>query len=187
MAYKPNLDGGSNTATGIPVRDGGGASSSPSSNLNIDLSQLTVTGGLTGIIGSVIVFGTTLLFNQPLGWIFDTTDFNCEEDCEYHFRVEEIEVYRQPTIDKVIIRYRDLGQVTVNVFFVGNVLGDSKVSKIVTVVFGGKADGKIYTTSFDLTCTFEAPQLIITRNAFSGPLSITKVLVEFVEGDTKPI
>lgn len=186
MSNLPNIDSGPNIPSGnVPPGSGGG--SGPGSNPTIDLSNVTSTGGLSGSVGAVLVFGRSLFAQQPLGWQFDSEDFNCEEDCEYHFRVEEVEVYRQPTIDKVIIRYRDLGKVTLNAFFVGNVLQDSVISKIVTIVFGGKADKKIYTTTFDLTCTFEAPQLILSRDAFSGPVSITKVLVEMEHGDAKPV
>jgi hypothetical protein len=182
--YRPNLDGGIQLPSGGSGGSGGG---SPSNNPTIDLSNISSTGGLSGGKGLVLVFGQSILAQQSLGWQFDSSNFNCEENCEYRFKIEEVEVYRQPTVDKIIIRYRDFGQCTLNCFISGNVLGDSKVSKIVTIVFGGKADKKIYTTSFDLTCTFEAPQLIITRNADSGPVSIVKVLMEFVEGDSKPI
>lgn len=179
----PNLDGEI-----IPPSGGtsGGSGSGPGGNPTIDLSNITSTGGLDGSDGAVLVFGKSIFAPFAVGWKFDSEDFNCEEDAEYRFRVEEIEVYRQPTVNKVIIRYRDLGKCTVNCFFAGNSLGDNVVSKIVTVVFGGKADSRIYTTSFDLTCTFEAPQLIVTRTAFSGPLSIIKVLVEIEHGDAKP-
>lgn len=180
----PNADSGSNVPSGgVPTGGGGG----PANNPTIDLSNVTSTGGIDGLTGAVLVFGQSLFYPLAVGWEFDPTDFNTEEDCEYDFRVEEVEVYRQPTIDKVIIRYRDLGKCTLTCYFQGNVLQSAVASKMVTVVFGGKADNRIYTTTFDLTCTFEAPQLIITRNAFSGPVSITKVLIETIEGDSKPI
>lgn len=186
MPFRPNLDGSPQEPSG--GGGGGGTSGNgPGSNPTIDLSQVTSTGGLHGGDGVVLVFGQSLYTQQALGWQFNSTDFNCEEDCEYRFRAEEIEVYRQPTVNNVIIRYRDLGRATLDCFFAGNNLGEAVISKIVTVVFGGKKDGKIYTTKFDLTCTFEAPQLIITRDASSGPVSITKALVEMEHGDAKPI
>jgi hypothetical protein len=182
----PNLNGEINPPSGN-TGGGSGGGSGPGSNPVIDLSNVTSTGGLDGIDGVVLTFGLSEFFPQAVGWKFDAEDFNCEEDCEYHFRIEEIEPYRQPTVDSIIIRYRDLGKVTVNAFIIGNVLGESKVSKIVVVTFGGKADKKIYTVKFDLTCTFEAPQLIIERDALKGPLSITKILMEIIEGDARPI
>jgi hypothetical protein len=182
--YRPNLDGGIQTPAG--GGSGGGTTNSPGSNPTIDLSNVSSTGGLSGSKGLVLVFGKGIFLQQSLGWQFDSTNFDCEEDSEYRFKVEEIEVYRQPTVNNIIIRYRDIGQATINCFIAGNVLGSAVVSKIVTVVFGGKADNKIYTTKFDLTFTCEAPQLIITRNANSGPDSIVKVLMELQHGDAKP-
>jgi hypothetical protein len=182
----PNLDGEINPPSGNPG-GGSGSGSGPSSNPAVNLSNISPTGGLDGVDGVVLVFGKSIFFPSAIGWKFDSDNFNCEEDAEYNFRIEEIEVYRQPTVNKVILRYRDLGQATITCFISGNVLAQSAISKMVTVVFGGKADGNIYTTSFDLTCTFEAPQLIIERSAFSGPVSITKVLVEIEYGDGKPV
>ena len=178
----PNLDGDINPPSG-GTGGGSGTGSGPGSNPTIDLSNITSTGGLDGIDGVVLVFGKTEFFPLAIGWQFDSEDFNCEEDAEYHFKVEEIQPYTQPTVDKVIFRYRDIGQATFSCFFAGNVLSDSKISKIVTIVVGGKNDKKIYTATADLTCTFEAPQLIVTRNAFDGPLSLIKVLVEIEQGD----
>jgi len=153
---------------------------------SVNLLNVTTSGGLTGRKGAVLFFGDSAFSLKPLVWFADLTNFNCEDDVEYHFRIEEVEVYRQPTVDKIIFRYRDFGKVTVTCFISGNVLQESAISKFVTVVFGGKADGKIYTTSFDLTCTFEAPQLIITRQGGSGPMALTKVMMELVHGDAKP-
>jgi len=178
---QPNLDGEITPPSGQP----GGGGGSPSNNPSIDLSQLTVTGGLSGTVGAVLVFGSSDFYSQPVGWVFDSEDFNSEEEAEYHFKVEEVEVYTQPTIVKVILRYRDLGKATLTGYFAGNVLQNSVASKMVTIVFGGKADKKIYTTTFDLTCTFEAPQFILTRQPFSGAFSITKVLIEIERGDVK--
>lgn len=185
MSHTITIDGEVQPPSGNP-NAGQGGGSGPGANPNVDLSNITSTGGLSGDTGGVVVFGKTPFNSFAIGWKFDCEDFNCEEDCQYDFRIEEIEVYRQPTVNKVIIRYRDLGKCSLTCYFLGNVLGDRVSSKFVTVVFGGKADKNIYTTTFDLTCTFEAPQLIITRNASSGPLSITKVLVEMEHGDTKP-
>lgn len=182
----PNLNGEVNPPSGNPG-GGSGSGSGPGGNPVVNLANVSPTGGLDGVDGVVLVFGKSVFFPLAIGWKFDSDNFDCEEDAEYHFRIEEIEVYRQPTVNKVILRYRDLGKCTITCYFTGNVLGDKVVSKFVTVVFGGKADNEIYTTTFDLTCTFEAPQLIVTRNAFGGPVSITKALVEIEYGDGKPI
>ena len=178
---QPNLNGSANIPSGDKSSNTAGGAGS------VNLLNVTTTGGLTGLKGAVLFFGQSIGYPNPLVWLVDPTNFNCEDDCKYHFKVEEIEVYRQPTVNKVIVRYRDLGKVTVTCFFVGNVKGESTASDLVTVTFGGKADKKIYTTTFDLTCTFEAPQLIMQRAANSGPLSVVKVLVEIIEGDAKPI
>lgn len=164
----------------------GGSQPGTGGNPNVNLLNLTSTGGLVGNVGVLMVFAFNVLVGNQV-YKLDSTNFDCEEDCEYDFKVEEVEVYRQPTTDKVIIRYRDLGQCSLNLFFVGNVLGNVFASKIVTIVFGGKNDGKIKTATADLVCTFEAPQLIIQRTANSGPVSLTKVLVEYQHGDGKPI
>lgn len=166
---------------------GGGGGGTPASNPNIDLSNVTTTGGLLGLAGAVLVFGRTPFSSVGQCWELDTQDFDCEDDCQYNFKIEEVEVYRQPTVNKVIFRYRDLGKATFSFFIQGNVLGQSVISKVVTVVIGGNSDKKIYTASGDVTFTCEAPQLIIMRSGNSGPLKLTKVLLEIQHGDIAPI
>lgn len=182
---QPNLD------SGIVPPDGGtgsgGGGSSPTGNPTVNFANITSTGGLSGSQGAVLAIGKNPFSSIPQVWKFDATNFNCEDDCEYHFKTEEVEVYRQPTVTKAIFRYRDLGKFTFVCFIQGNVLGQLVVSKIVTVVAGGNNDNEIYTTSADITFTCEAPRLIVLRSASQGALSFTKVLLEMQHGDTKPI
>ena len=173
---QPNLEGEVQNPNTNPPSGGGGIPSTA------NLLNVTSTGGLTGFNGVVMIFAQSPL-NGNITYKLDATNFNCEEDCEYDFRVEELQVYTQPTTSKILFRYRDLGSTFANFFFQGNVLGKAVISKIVTAVFGGANDGKIKTGYADLVFTAEAPQLIMQRPANSGSSSICKILVEFEQGD----
>jgi len=98
--------------------------------------------------------------------------------------VEEFEPGNEATIHRVLIRYRDLGQVT----FILAVLSADKPNvdttqgtgnaQIITIGNNGPNNTptrKIHTFKASVKVTTEAPQVKIFRKALSGPLSITKV------------
>lgn len=183
----PNLDGEPQPPSGgqPPQNNPPG----PASNPAINLALVTSTGGLDGTLGQVLIFGTSSFSGQSLGFNIDPTNFNCEEDCEYDFKVEEVKPGNAQTVNKVLIRYRDLGTVNVMVTIKGT---DPKTgvpqskSLPFSIILGGASDKKIKSAYADITCTFEAPQCIITRMGNAGPLCITKVLM-IMETDTNPL
>src|SRR5690349_5763109 len=114
----PGSDGGGAIGqippAGAPAGGGssGSGSGGASTNPAINLANLPVTGGLIGYQINLLftVFDTSLQSNMI--YVMDSNNFNTEEDVEYDFKVEEFEPGNEATIHRVLIRYRDLGQVT---------------------------------------------------------------------------
>lgn len=175
-----NIEGSSQDPGGNPPSGGGG--SQPGGNLSL----LTSTGGLSGVLGAVLLFATSPI-NVYCAYKIDPTNFVCEDDAEYIFKAEEIEVYRQPTVSSVIFRFRDIGKGTFTSFIQGNQLQKVIISQFVTTVVGGLNDGVIKTAKADFNFTCESPQLIVTVPKGFGPVSFTKVMMEIEHGDTKPV
>ena len=149
---------------------GGGGSSSPSP---INLSQLPVTGGLSGTVSAFLMIGFDAVANQNLTYLVDPTNFNCEETSEYDFRIEEVEPGNVLTIHNIVIRYRDLGIATFTVN-IQNAVKGILASKPFTV--GNQIPtNKIFTKKCDMQATGEALQITITQAANAGPRCITKV------------
>jgi hypothetical protein len=101
----------------------------------------------------------------------------------YAFKVEDVLQGRTPTISRVIVTYRDLGLVTV-VFTLTGTLDNQVVGGLTgngsmqSVVMGNiLATGKLMTIIVGITLTAQNIQLMITRAAGAGPLSIVKVLL----------
>lgn len=179
---QPNLEGQIQFPSGGSGGSGGGGAQPSGTNL----LALTSTGGLAGVLGVVLIFALSPV-NVPCGYEINPFNFVCEEACEYDFKIEEVEVYRQPTVTGVIFRYRDLGQGNIVSYIKGNVLGQAVISPMVTTVVGGANDGLIKTAKADFKWTAEAPQLVVIVPAGQGPVSLTKVLVEISHGDAPPI
>lgn len=109
---------------------------------------------------------------------FDPTQVNDDQANAsfYAFRVEEITPYRTPSIKRVIISYRDLGQVTITVTLAGCNDNQEVVSRNKTAILGNKdPTGKILTQKVDIFLSAMDQQLSISRAAGAGPLAITKV------------
>lgn len=183
MAFISVINGGSGDAgggsppnsgqiPGVVGSSGSGSQSSGGLPPNTNLSLLPVTGGLQGIEPALLVIGFDFIANNFLFYELDPTNFNCEEDVEYDFRVEEVEPGNQLTIHNILIRYRDLGVVTFNVI-IQNADG-VLVSKPYTVG-NTPPTNKIRTLKTDLLATGEALQIVVKRSAGKGPLAITKV------------
>jgi hypothetical protein len=101
----------------------------------------------------------------------------------YAFKVEEVVQGRTPTISRVIVTYRDLGLVTA-VFTLTGTLDNQVVGGLTgagsmqTKQLGNQAaTGKLMTKFVDISLTAQNIQLMITRAAGAGSLSIAKVLL----------
>lgn len=102
----------------------------------------------------------------------------------YNFKVEDVIPGRTPTISRIIVTYRDLGQCTA-VFFltgtndaqqvVGGITGNGSMQ---AVSLGNTlATGRLMTKVVGITLTAQNMQLTAIRAAGAGPLSIAKVLM----------
>lgn len=172
----PNIDGGGPGGP-FPPSSGGGGGSAPTPP---DLSKLPTVGGMVGIQTQLIAIGYDDLAGQNIVYFVDPTNHNCEESCEYDFKVEEVEPGNQLTIHRIVIRYRDLGKVKFTVAVVSATLTDLDYTlgtgnaELITLG-NDKPTNKIYTYLSSLRVTTEAPQIKIFRAANAGPLAITKV------------
>lgn len=176
MVYKILPDSGG-SGGGIPHNSGGGTNNAANAAL------VPVSGGLTGSTGLVVIPGQD---SSGAGLVLQydpTNNFNTEADSVVKFRIEETEG-SQVTIKRLRIKYRNLGKCNLNVQF----FGMFSASKLVSVVLGNTnsrngtrlpisatSDGRIYNAYVDLVFTDESPQLVITRPANGGPLSIISV------------
>lgn len=102
---------------------------------------------------------------------------------EYFWRYEQIPGmegssggYRQPTIRRLIVTYRDLGQVTTTwTITVSNDQGQVK-SNSVSIGWGNKIPtGRLMTTAIDIVMTGMMPQISVFRDKNAGPLSIAQM------------
>jgi hypothetical protein len=152
---------------------------SAQSFFNSSPGLLTSTGALNGTNPILAFAFSDINIGNSFISIMDVTNFNCEEDCSYTYRVEDIIEGHKPTIRRARIRYRDLGLVKVTF----TLTGENAVPLTSTVNLGGKADGKIKTAYADFVLTSLAMQLSLFRKAGDGPLSIISVTLEGVEGD----
>lgn len=159
---------------------------------------LTSTGGLSGSIGALLcpVFNTVTRKASVL--LFDSNDFNCEDDCEYDFR-QEANYGQLPgegricTINRLVIKYRELdrSQYFINVTVYQKAPVDDFVTMSVTVDVPqlpftkftkerkrSFPDKRIHTIIIPTKAiTGERPQVTIIRKGSSGPMCVTKVIL----------
>lgn len=190
------LPGGTGGGGGNPRPPAGGGSAGSgsggaASQGAVNLANLPTTGGLVG-------YQINLLFpivdgaGNNMIYVMDSTNFNTEEDIEYDFKVEEFEPGNEATIHRVLLRYRDLGQVTFTLAAVSadkpnvdttKAIGNAQVITIGNNGPNNTPTGKIHTFKASVKVTTEAPQLKIFRRASQGPLAITKVKAWASYGD----
>lgn len=119
-------------------------------------------------------------------YVFDPTNFNDPNAGSfYDWKVEDVIAGRTPTINRVIISYRDLGVASLFVNLSG-VIGpqdpnqpNTPVNASTTLTIGTvAATGVICTAIWGITLTAANLQLSVVRAANAGPVSITKVRME---------
>lgn len=126
--------------------------------------------------------GTTAL------WAFDPlSGFNDPLNPSFYaFRVEEVIIGRIPTINRLVVTYRDLGIVSVTFSLFGTNDAGQIVSAVnmpktqsaasTTVVLGNKVPtNKLLTKIIGIQLSAQNIQLTIQRSQNSGALSIAKV------------
>lgn len=123
---------------------------------------------------------------QGVMYTFDPTNFNdAASGSFYDWKIEDVIAGRIPTINRVIISYRDLGVASILVNLSG-VTGpqdpnqpNSPVNQSTTLTIGtASARGVICTVIWGITLSAANLQLSVVRAANAGPVSITKVRLE---------
>lgn len=113
-------------------------------------------------------------------------NFDCENTSTLIFRTEDMEDGATTTIKRVLVKYRNLGIVTILITITGRYFATSKTVVLGdnTVPYGnlsptpmGLADNKIYNALIDFNFTDESPQFTIHRDFHSGPLALIKLAV----------
>jgi hypothetical protein len=134
--------------------------------------------------------GTTTPLNEALYPIsavsgayfykFDVNNFNdALAQSFYSWKIEDVIAGRTPTINRVIISYRDLGVATITVTLSGtNDAGDAVNSSQPVDIGSTAATGTIKTVLVGISLTAQNLQLSVTRAKNAGPVSITKVRME---------
>jgi hypothetical protein len=97
---------------------------------------------------------------------------------EYHWRVEQIAPYRQATIRRLILTYRDLGEI----FATFTITGVNDAQKVISTSQGlgfGNATptGRLMTVPVDILLTGMNLQVSVKREKNDGPLSIAQLVV----------
>lgn len=105
----------------------------------------------------------------------ESASFDTEEAGELDFRQEQLEEGKKAFIKRIRLFYRDIGSftVTATVTVLNNDNTFSSIFKQLVVV--GLNDNKLKRKFFDMKITGMNPQLVLTRNANSGPFSIVSV------------
>jgi len=111
----------------------------------------------------------------------DVSDFNDPlKPSFYTWKIEDIIAGRTGTINRLIVSYKDLGEVTVQWTLSGtNDAGEVVSNSTGDYVMGSvAADGKIKTCLPGISLTAQNLQLRVDRAADAGPLCITKIRME---------
>lgn len=119
-------------------------------------------------------------FNVPVLWTLDPTSFDDPAlGGFYNWKVEDVIAGRTPTVNRVIVSYRNLGVATFTLTLTGTDDSGNTVTNSVPVTVGTvAATQRICTTVVGLTLTGQNIQPSVSRSPGSGPLSITKLRLE---------
>ena len=177
---QPDINGGSGNPR-IPNQGGSGGGGTPGSPTGTS-GGTAVPGENGGVIGSTYFLFVPIQDTTGNCWFgfFDISSFDDPKDgSEYDWRVEDIDTDNVPTVNWVVIDYRDIGAAKINVTIQG--VNDNKqvVSKTVTVQIGNVSPtNAILTVRVGISLSAWRPQLKVTRAASSGPVDITRAIME---------
>jgi hypothetical protein len=143
---------------------------------------LTSTGGLFGLTGALFAPFLNTDSDTNYALLFDPSDFNCEEDAFYDFKVEDVNVGCSCTIHKLVVIYRNIGLVEVTFgvrVYQPLAVGNKKfvTAKQTKVIGTKKPNFKLYTENFNVEASGERPQAFMFRKANKGPLSVVSVVM----------
>lgn len=148
----------------------GGGSTGGATQQAGNIASIAASGGLTG--GEYLILIPVLDVNTGERYIgyFDVNDLDTETESIYVTGQAEIMEGRQITVSRVRIIYRDLGLAKLDV-----TVKTSQKSLTKTKGIGSSnVTGELVTDYVDMVVTGERPQLIISRKAGYGPVSIIK-------------
>lgn len=152
-----------------PMPSPGGRDRAAPTPIFLDPSKLTVTGGLAGLDEQLLIPMYDWKNKQYHMMTFDPFNFNTEEEAMYVYKQEDVMSGRHVTISRVRLLYRDIGKATIKVG-----ISTAQAVKERELTIGGKADGMLRTAYADILISGERPQLYISKEADSGPLSIVR-------------
>jgi hypothetical protein len=146
-------------------------------------STFTVTNPSNGGTGAPI--GMFLIpcqqFDTQVVLAFDFTDFDDPSiGSFYAYKVQQVIAGRTPTVNRVIVTYRDLGVVTFTIQLSGidqNTLQEVFLMTTATVGTAG-ADNTEKTLVWGINKTLQNIQLSVVKNPGDGPLCITGARTE---------
>jgi hypothetical protein len=136
-------------------------------------------GGTAAQLNMILIPATIPGLNGVM-YTFDPTNFNDAASASfYDWKVEDVIAGRTPTINRVIISYRDLGVANILVNLSGTTDAGKAVNASQPVKIGNTVPlNVILTTVVGISLTGQNLQLSIVRAANAGPVSITKVRME---------
>lgn len=132
-----------------------------------DQALIPASGGLAGYSWMILIPCYNMKLDRYYFATLDHNNFDTETSAELYFHQEDTMPGREITVSKIMIFFRDLGK-----FKLKATIETAQSTKSKTKTFGGKADGKIKTDSFDFVTTGERPQLILSREADWGPVAL---------------
>jgi hypothetical protein len=118
--------------------------------------------------------------NQMEFHTFDPTQgFNDPNaSSEYHWRVEQIAPYRQATIRRLVLTYRDFGEIFATFTITGVNDAQKEISTSQGLGFGNATPtGRLMTVPVDILLTGMNLQVSVEREKGAGPLSIAQLVV----------
>lgn len=181
---QPDLDGGS--GGGSP--SGGGNPGTPTGSSQGSAFPSTENGGVVGSSWLLFMPVQNIASGQCYIGIFDVSSFDDPTDGSfYQYRKEDLIPDTVPTVNRVDITYLDLGLATITVT-VQAVNDDQKVvSQSVQVKLGNAVPtNDLMTKLVSIELTGIRPQLSWSRNAGSGPVTITRMIMRGeVEDDSQ--
>jgi len=182
MVFIPDLspDTGSpnNPGGAPPVPGGGGTPGSPTGTSG----GTAVPGENGGVIGSTYFLFAPVQDQTGNCWFgfFDFSNFDDPKDSsEYDYRVEDIDSDTVPTVNFVVIDYRDLGKATIQITLTGVNDDGIVVSATQPVTIGNAVPtGKILSARVGISLSAWRPQASWKRSAGAGPVCITRLIME---------
>lgn len=170
----PNLDGGGGSEGG-GGQDGGGVPGAGGGTL-----PNNENGGVFGTTWYLFIPSQTISSGLCYVGFYDIASHNDPVDgFHYSYRVEDVVPDQTPTINRVILTYRDLGLAKLT-FTLTASNDDGQVISASTEVQVGNAipTGALLTRQVDISITGFRPQLTLTRHANDGPICVVAVTMK---------